>query len=109
MKLTVLFTLAAATGALAATPRKRAAHRQIETLAVDIASPSAKIDYAVNGLRLTASVTNTGSDSVSVLKYGTVLDSLPTKSFTVTKDGEVVGFQGIKVGNSVTPFTPSFI
>lgn len=88
---TPLIILAAAAGALA-TPYKRA-----DVLAVDITSPGASIS-SVDGLKFSASVTNTGSEAVKVLKYGTVLDKLPTRSFTVTKDGEAVDFQGAKVG-----------
>ncbi|PBK85222.1 zincin, partial [Armillaria gallica] len=39
----------------------------------------------------------TGSEPARILKYGTVLgDILPTRSFTLTKDGETVPFTGIK-------------
>lgn len=50
--------------------------------------------------KVVATVTNTGSESVKILKYGTILDhSMPTKSFTITKGGKEVAFQGIKVWN----------
>jgi deuterolysin len=86
-----LIALAAALSGAYATPYNRA-----ETIAVDITSPGASI-ASVDGLKFTASVTNTGSESIKVLKYGTVLDRSPTRSFTVTKDGATVDFQGVKV------------
>jgi deuterolysin len=60
--------------------------------------------YSVDDVKVTVSVTNTGSEAVKVLKYGTALDSeLPTKSFVVTKDGKEASFGGIKVclGSSI--------
>lgn len=46
-------------------------------------------------------MTNTGSESVKVLKYGTVLDAgMPTKSFKITKDGAEAKFTGIKVSGN---------
>ena len=48
-------------------------------------------------------MTNTGSEDLKVLKYGTVLDSeLPTRSFTVTKDGRMAKFTGIKIHVDLT-------
>lgn len=43
-------------------------------------------------------MTNTGSEAVKVIKYGTVLDSdLPTRSFKISKDGVAADFTGIKL------------
>jgi len=91
-----LIVLAAAASGTLATPYKRA-----DALAVEITSPGESIK-SVDGLKFTASVTNTGSEAVKVLKYGTVLDSLPTRSFTVTKDGSAVDFEGVKVCTTLT-------
>jgi deuterolysin len=46
---------------------------------------------------LTATVTNPTSEPIRVIKYGTVLDELPTRSFQVTKDGKVVDFEGARI------------
>ncbi|KAF9269532.1 zincin [Marasmius fiardii PR-910] len=55
-------------------------------LTVDLSGPSTVA--SVDDLKFTATVKNTGSEAVKVLKYGTILDEkLPTRSFTVTKDG----------------------
>lgn len=90
----ICLTLAAAA---LATPYKRA-----EGLVVEVSAPAASIN-SVNDLTFTASVKNTGSDAVKILKYGTILDEkLPTKSFTVTKDGAAVPFTGIKVRKSIS-------
>ena len=83
-----------------ATPYKRA-----EGLVVEVSPPAASVN-SVNDLTFTASVKNTGSDAVKILKYGTILDEkLPTKSFTVTKDGAAVPFTGIKVYYVSSNFT----
>ncbi|KJA29559.1 hypothetical protein HYPSUDRAFT_60416 [Hypholoma sublateritium FD-334 SS-4] len=90
----ICLTLAAVT---LATPYKRA-----EGLVVQVSAPATFIS-SVNDLTFTASVKNTGSDAVKILKYGTILDEkLPTKSFTVTKDGAAVPFTGIKMSVSLT-------
>jgi len=86
-----LIALAAAASGALATPYKRA-----DALTVEITSPGESIK-SIDGLKFTASVTNTGSEDVKVLKYGTVLDNLPTRSFSVTKDGSAVAFEGVKV------------
>lgn len=82
------FTLGLASAALA-TPLKRA-----QALTVTIAAPSTSV-ASINDLTLTAVVKNAGTEDLKILKYGTVLDQLPTRSFTVTKDGEKVAFQGV--------------
>ncbi len=71
--------------------------RRAENLKVSVAGPSGAVD-SIDDLKFTASVTNTGSEAVKILKYGTILDGkLPTRSFTVTKDGKEVTFTGVKV------------
>ncbi|KAJ7063891.1 Metalloprotease [Mycena amicta] len=66
-------------------------------LFVAISTPKANLG-SIDSLVLTAAVTNNGPEDVRVLKYGTVLDAdLPTRSFTVTRDGTVVPFTGIKL------------
>lgn len=83
------------TSAVLAGPYKR-----FDGITVDLKGPSGSVS-SVDDLKFTASVTNTGSEAVKILKYGTILDAkLPTKSFTVTKDGAAVPFTGIKVWQS---------
>ncbi|KAK7037401.1 hypothetical protein VNI00_011151 [Paramarasmius palmivorus] len=85
-------TLAAALASTAlATPLKRA-----EGLSVKVTGPSSSVS-SVKDLKFTAEVTNNGAEAVKVLKYGTVLDSLPTRSFAVSKDGNPVAFSGVKL------------
>ncbi|THU90880.1 zincin [Dendrothele bispora CBS 962.96] len=69
-------------------------------LSVSLAGPN---DISsLDELKFTASVTNNGAEDVKVLKYGTILDSgLPTRSFTVTKDGAEVAFTGVKLSVSL--------
>ncbi|KAF8885804.1 Deuterolysin metalloprotease family-domain-containing protein [Infundibulicybe gibba] len=82
--------------AVLATPTKR-----FDGLSVKLTGPSDSIS-SLNDLKLTATVTNTGAEDVKVLKYGTILDDkMPTKSFTVTKDGEAIPFTGIKLSVSL--------
>ena len=72
-------------------------YEKFEGLNVKIHTPAESV-RSVDDIVLHATVTNSGAESVKILKYGTVLDSeLPTKSFTVTKDGKAVAFTGIKV------------
>lgn len=65
-------------------------------LAVKLVGPASNV-HSVDDLVFTAHVTNTGPETVKILKYGTILDSLPTRSFTVTKNGTDVAFTGVKV------------
>ncbi|KAI3600512.1 peptidase deuterolysin [Moniliophthora roreri] len=65
-------------------------------LANPLLDPLASVS-SVKNLKFTAEVTNNGPEAVKVLKYGTVLDSLPTRSFTVSKDGTPVNFSGVKL------------
>ncbi|EEB99862.1 hypothetical protein MPER_00350, partial [Moniliophthora perniciosa FA553] len=68
-------------------------------LTVDVAGPTGAVSD-VNQLKFKATVKNTGSEDVKILKFGTILDGdLPTRSFSVTKNGEGVSFTGIKVGH----------
>lgn len=84
-------SLALATSAIAG-PYKR-----FDGITVELSGPSTSVG-SIDELKFTASVKNTGSETVKILKYGTILDEkLPTKSFTVTKDGAAVPFTGIKV------------
>ncbi|EJD50714.1 hypothetical protein AURDEDRAFT_159862 [Auricularia subglabra TFB-10046 SS5] len=65
-------------------------------LTVSISAPK-NVD-SVDDVTVVASVTNTGKEDVKVINIGTVLDSkLPTKSFTVTKDGQEASFTGLKL------------
>jgi len=70
--------------------------RRAGALTVNIAAPAGNVT-SVDELKLVAEVTNTGAEDLKIFKYNTVLDSLPTKSFVVTKDGETVAFKGIRV------------
>ena len=59
--------------------------------------------HSIEDIKVLASVTNAGSEDVKVLKYGTVLDwELPTRSFTITKDGMTANFTGIKMQLDLT-------
>ncbi|KAF9058180.1 Metalloprotease [Panaeolus papilionaceus] len=90
-----LVSLVLAASALA-TPLRRA-----DTIKVAV-TPSAPTT-SLDALKFTATVTNTGSETVKILKYGTILDEkLPTKSFEVTKDGASVPFTGIRLSVSLT-------
>ncbi len=71
--------------------------KRFDGLVVSLSGPATNVS-SVDDLKFTASVANTGTDDVKIFKYGTILDDLlPTRSFTVTKDGEPVPFTGIKV------------
>ena len=89
-KVSSLIALALAGSALA-TPLARS-----EDLKVELSG--AESVTSIDDVKITAAVTNTGSEAVKVLRYGTVLDSqLPTRSFHVAKDDADVAFTGIKV------------
>lgn len=91
----VFVTLAASA---LATPYKRTSDLVVKV------TPAASSFSSVGDLKFTASVTNTGSENIKVLKYGTILDDkLPTKSFTITKNGAAVPFTGIKVCDFIGP------
>ncbi|KAJ7078017.1 Metalloprotease [Mycena belliarum] len=77
-------------------------HKRADSLSVVVSGPSSSVS-SVTDLLLTAAVTNNGAEDIKVLKYGTVLDSeLPTRSFTVTRNGTVVSFMGVKLSVSLT-------
>lgn len=86
----LFFTVALCASAALANPLRR-----FSGLTVEVTGPESVASVA--DLTFTAAITNTGSEDVKVLKYGTILDSLPTRSFTVTKDGANVAFTGVKV------------
>ncbi|KAK0201344.1 Metalloprotease [Desarmillaria ectypa] len=89
--LTALITLSLALSGFAS-PYQRSAG-----LSVSLSGPTTNVT-SVYELKFTAKVTNAGAESVKILKYGTILDDiLPTRSFTVTKNGETVPFTGIKL------------
>ncbi|KAL0071166.1 hypothetical protein AAF712_001726 [Marasmius tenuissimus] len=78
-------------GAALAGPMKRDG-----ALSVELSGPANVA--SVDDLKFSATVKNTGNEAVKILKYATILDeTLPTRSFKVTKDGEDVPFTGIKV------------
>jgi len=84
-----LFALFAASVAVA-TPYKR-------TNSLTVSIKSSDVD-SIADLKVDATVSNTGTEAVKILKYGTVLDGkLPTNSFTVTRDDDAVDFIGAKV------------
>jgi len=92
-----MFFAPALLAAFAATAAIASPLRRAGALTVSVAAPAANVT-SVEDLKLVAEVTNTGAEDLKVFKYGTVLDNaLPTKSFVVTKDGETVAFQGIRV------------
>ncbi|TRM67412.1 Deuterolysin metalloprotease family-domain-containing protein [Schizophyllum amplum] len=68
--------------------------KRFDGLTVDVTAPSSAA--SLDDLKLTATVTNTNSEDVKILKYGTVLDKLPTRSFTVTKGDAAIDFTGVK-------------
>jgi len=93
----VCFTLVASTFA---TPFKRA-----EGISVKVVPSSPSVD-TLDDLKFTADISNSGAEAVKILYYGTILDAkLPTKSFVVKKDGQVVPFTGIKVNRAFPSFT----
>lgn len=101
---TSLFTLGLAlTGvSVFATPLKRA-----DSFTVSLSGPAASVT-SLDELKFTASITNAGAETVKILKYGTILDGdLPTRSFTITKDGSTVPFTGIKLTVSLTDLDDS--
>ena len=70
--------------------------RRSPTLSIDVSDPESV--KSLNELSVVATVTNTGSEAVKVLKAGSVLDDqLPTRSFFVKKGDSKVDFSGVKV------------
>ncbi|KAG5644805.1 hypothetical protein DXG03_007627 [Asterophora parasitica] len=75
-----------------ATPSKR-----FDGLTVELSGPPDTV-HSVSNLKFKAVVKNGGSEDVKIFKYSTILDDrLPTKSFSVTKDGKTVPFRGVKL------------
>ncbi|KAL1715822.1 Deuterolysin metalloprotease family-domain-containing protein [Schizophyllum commune] len=73
---------------------------QLSSLRVDLTASSNVSSF--QDLRMRALVTNTGTQTLRLLKYQTVLDTdLPTNSFRVTKGDEEVPFTGIRLTISV--------
>lgn len=72
--------------------------KRAATLSVELSTPASTVS-SIADLKIAAAITNTGSEAVKLLKYGTILDDkLPTRSFAITgKDGKSVPFTGIKV------------
>ncbi|KAL1746239.1 hypothetical protein HDZ31DRAFT_81364 [Schizophyllum fasciatum] len=70
--------------------------RRSPTLSIDVSAPDSV--KSLNDLSVVATVTNTGSEAVKVLKAGSVLDDkLPTRSFFVSKGESKVDFSGVKI------------
>ncbi|KAK0438722.1 Metalloprotease [Desarmillaria tabescens] len=93
--LTSFITLSLALSVLAS-PYKRDT-----ILSISLSGPASNVT-SINNLKFMATVANTGSELVKILKYRMILDDmLPTQSFTVTKDGETVNFTGIKISVSL--------
>jgi deuterolysin len=62
----------------------------------DVVAP--KTVTSIADIKVVASVTNTGSEDVKIIKYGNILDAnTPTASFEVSKGDQVASFVGIKV------------
>jgi deuterolysin len=78
--------------------------------AVALAAPapgSLKVSLSANktfksnkDIIIKATVTNPTSEPIRFIKYGSVLDELPTRSFQVTKNGQVVNFEGARVSQN---------
>ncbi|KAL1746268.1 Deuterolysin metalloprotease family-domain-containing protein [Schizophyllum fasciatum] len=84
------FVALAFAGSALAGPLKR-----FDGLTVDVKAPESIA--SLDDLKLTTTVTNTNSEDVKILKYGTLLDQLPTRSFVVKKGNSAVDFAGVKV------------
>ncbi|KAH8802021.1 hypothetical protein DL96DRAFT_775400 [Flagelloscypha sp. PMI_526] len=70
-------------------------YAHFEGLKVSIAANDVS---SIADLKVDATVANVSPEDVKILKYGTVLDNnLPTKSFTLTKNGTDVAFIGARI------------
>ncbi|KAL1742755.1 hypothetical protein HDZ31DRAFT_42548 [Schizophyllum fasciatum] len=88
-------TAAAATLGLASTAAA-GPFRRSSALSIDVSAPESIT--SLDDMSVVATVTNTGSEPVKVLKAGSVLDDkLPTRSFFVKKGDIKVDFSGVKV------------
>ncbi|KAI0755056.1 Metalloprotease [Daedaleopsis nitida] len=86
-----LVTLAISGALTLATPAKRA-----PALEVSLKAPTEV--HSIDDIKVTAAVTNTGSETLKVLKYGTILDNeFATRSFSVNRDGTAANFTGVKL------------
>ncbi|KAK1215961.1 hypothetical protein PQX77_021418 [Marasmius sp. AFHP31] len=92
----MLFSTALA-GAFATAALANPVKRVADQLTVKVTGPSSGVVKSIDELKLTAEVTNNGAEAVKVLKYGTILDVLPTRSFTVTQNGTNIPFVGAKL------------
>ncbi|KAF8626732.1 hypothetical protein AX17_006498 [Amanita inopinata Kibby_2008] len=73
---------------------------KFDGLAVEITGPQSV--NSVKDLKFTATVKNAGSEAVKLLNYATILDNkLPTRSFSIMKDGSEIGFKGVKMSVSL--------
>jgi deuterolysin len=96
MLYSALVTLAFSAVLGLATPASRA-----PALSVSLSAPSDV--NSIDEIKIAAAVTNTGSEDIKVLKYGTILDAeLPTRSFKIVKDGKAATFTGIKLQVDLT-------
>lgn len=76
-------------------------YKRFDGLTVQLSGPPKTVS-SIDNLKFTATVKNTGAESVKILKYATILDDkLPTRSFTVKKDGTTVPFIGVKLSVSL--------
>ncbi|TFK29058.1 zincin [Coprinopsis marcescibilis] len=80
--------------------------KRASDISVSLSTESSSV-ASIDGLQITASITNTAANTVKLLKHNTILDNSPTKSFTVTKDGKPVNFNGIKISLSLTDLDES--
>lgn len=76
--------------------------KRAATISVELSTPASSVS-SIGDLKIAAAITNTGSEAVKLLKYGTILDDkLPTRSFAITgKDGKAVPFTGVKLSVSL--------
>lgn len=88
MSFKLLTTLALAAVALAAP-------RAANSLTVSVTPAAAS--FKSSEVKLTATVSNPTDQDIKVIKFGTVLDDLPTYTFKATKDDQELGFSGIRV------------
>jgi deuterolysin len=71
-----------------------------EELQVKLTASSASV-ASVDDLLLTAVVSNPTNEDVTVLRFGTILDELPTNTFRVSKDDNKVLFTGVQISPNV--------
>ncbi|KAH9936815.1 Metalloprotease [Epithele typhae] len=77
------------------------ATKRASALEVSLTAPTEVL--SIGDIKISVAVTNTDSEDVKVLKYGSVLDgALPTRSFKVSKDGVEAVFTGVKLQVDMT-------